>query len=241
MKASKFHTDEAIRDTQRYIVSVTGQGPIGKLAGSWMNAVDERGLAQHCVADHWPDWNSSTSAHTKEDVKQAQHEFHRKELRRSIMGTDSKLNLDAYVDPVTSISNLNAGIQETKTVYQELKDEFRRELKVNSPEASEEHLQATAQRLVQEKLMADEKATRFPVQQESFRPNVSLTAQDRRYRTYFHTGSWSWNEQEKSHVWTCCMNAAELSRGCECKVLNPDAWCTLGYERNVGQASTWRR
>ena len=33
--------------------------------GKWFNAIDERGLPAHCVADHWNDWNGSYSTHTK--------------------------------------------------------------------------------------------------------------------------------------------------------------------------------
>ena len=33
--------------------------------GKWFNAIDERGLPAHCVADHWNDWNASYSTHTK--------------------------------------------------------------------------------------------------------------------------------------------------------------------------------
>ena len=38
---------------------------LGVFAGRWFNAIDERGLPAHCIADHWSDWNSSYSTHTK--------------------------------------------------------------------------------------------------------------------------------------------------------------------------------
>ena len=70
-------------------MALTGQGPVGKLsgqaashflvlvpcwvclarAGRWFNAIDERGLPAHCIADHWSDWNSSYSTHTKVGVE----------------------------------------------------------------------------------------------------------------------------------------------------------------------------
>merc|ERR1719240_416622 len=102
-----------------------------------------------------------------------------------------------YVNPESSISNLNDRLRERKVDFQELKEQFKRELKVEFPNASEERLQSMAQRLLNEKLLADEKAARFPIQHESFRPNLSLTTQDRRYKEYYHPGTWQFNEVEK--------------------------------------------
>merc|ERR1712070_42976 len=108
---------------------------------------------------------------------------------------------------------------------------FKRELKVEFPNASEERLQAMGQRLLSEKLLAGEKLKRFPVQHESFNPNIALTSSDRRYKVYFHPGKWAWNEIEAQFGWSCCMNFTQESRGCSSKVVNPDSWSTLGFER----------
>ncbi|CAE8607134.1 unnamed protein product [Polarella glacialis] len=237
-KPSKFHTDEAIVERQKFIVAMTGQGPIGKLCGKWFNPVDERGLAAHCIADHWPDWNTSHSAHTKEDIKEAQVVLERKDQRRRRMEQQAQLNPSAtypgYINPHTSITNVNDALRERKIDFQDLKEQFKRELKVEFPQASEERLQAMAQRLLNEKLLADEKMSRFPVQHESFRPNLSLTTQDRRYKEYHHPGTYAWNEAEKRNTWSCCLNFGQDGRGCECKVVNPDAWCYLGFEKGTG-------
>jgi len=242
VKPSKGHSDEEIAEKQKYIVSLTGQGPIGKLTGKWFNTADERGLCKHCIADHWPDWEHSHSAHTKEDIKQAQMVFEQKEARRKrLEKKDPKVDKDAYINPEKSIANVNDRLRERKIDFQDLKEQFKRELKVEFPQASEERLQAMAQRLLNEKLLADEKVARFPVQHESFRPNLSLTTQDRRYKEYHHPGTWAWNESEKRHGWTCCLNFGQDSRGCEFKIVNPDAWCTLGYERRVGQAAAGKQ
>jgi hypothetical protein len=242
IKPSKMHSDEAILDRQKYIVATTGQGPIGKLTGRWMNAVDERGLHGHCIEEKWPDWSQSVSTHTKDDQKHADTVFEKLESRRRrMLAKDSKLEEAAYVPPHESIRNLNGRLRERKVDFQELKEQFKRELKVEFPSASEERLQAMAQRLLNEKLLADEKLARFPIQHESFRPNLALTTQDRRYKEYSHPGNWTWNEAEQRHAWSCCLNFAYDSRGCEHKVVNPDAWCTLGYERRVGVAATGKR
>merc|ERR1711988_1170048 len=115
-----------------------------------------------------------------------------------------QLDKEAYVNPTTSITNVNDRLRERKVDFQELKEQFKRELKVEFPQASEERLQAMSQRLLNEKLLADEKMARFPVQHESFRPNLCLTTQDRRYKVYSHAGTWSWNEAEKRYCWSCC-------------------------------------
>lgn len=212
LKPCKAHSDEQIIERYKFVVAMTGQGPIGKLSGKWFNAIDERGLPAHCVADHWNDWNASYSTHTKDDIQQAHAVVQQKDDRRKRMMTkDNKVNSEAYVNP-TQV-------------------QFKRELKVEFPQASEERLQAMAQRLLNEKLLADEKMARFPVQHESFRPNLSLTTQDRRYKEFYHPGTFVWHEAEKREAWTCCMNFGHESRGCEFKVVNPDTWCYQGFER----------
>merc|ERR1712230_349842 len=98
----------------------------------------------------------------------------------------------------------NDRLRERKIDFQDLKEQFKMELKLEFPKASEERLQAMAQRLLNEKLLADEKLARFPVQHESFRPNLSLTTQDRRFKQFFHPGTWQFNEIEKRFTWSCC-------------------------------------
>merc|ERR1719478_1780715 len=119
---------------------------------------------------------------------------------------DPQLDHEAYVDPTQSITNVNDRLRERKIDFQDLKEQFKRELKVEFPNASEERLQAMAQRLLNEKLLADEKMARFPVQHESFRPNLSLTTQDRRYKMYHHPGTYAFSESGKRQCWSCCMS-----------------------------------
>jgi hypothetical protein len=269
----KMHSDEQVQEMRRYLVGITGRGQIGAYSNKWFNSVDERGLCNH-VREDWPDWNHSTSHHTKEDNKQAAGRFHDREERRMRMGTTKKLDQEderhqqlkrdiskctnpvekqrlielkrkhvenrAYVNPTEGTSNINALLREKKIDYQELKEQFKRELKQEYPEASEERLQAVAQRLLSEKLLADEKACRFPANHESFKPNLMVTTQDRRYKVKFHPGTYAYNEMEKRNCWSCCGNYTEESVGCEYKIVNPDAWCTLGFERNPGMAAAAR-
>lgn len=231
-KPSKMHSDEAIAERHKYIVATTGRGPIGMLTGKWFNPVDERGLHAHSIEHKWPDWQGSTSTHTKEDQKHASQVWEEKEAQRKRMQqSDPMLDKEAYVNPTQSITNVNDRLRERKIDFQDLKEQFKRELKTEFPNASEERLQAMAQRLLNEKLLADEKMARFPVQHESFRPNLSLTTQDRRYKMYHHPGTYVFSEVEKRHCWSCCMSFDKDSKGCEFKICNPDSWCTLGFER----------
>jgi len=244
IKPSRAHTEEKILEQQKFVVAMTGQGPVGKVSGKWVNTVDERGLAKHSIKSEWPDWNESNSCQTKDDQRQAQAAFQMKEERRRRMhpnASSQHLKELEYVSPHQSIANINDRLRERKIDFQDLKEQFKRELKVEFPQASEERLQAMAQRLLNEKLLADEKLARFPVQHENFRPNISLTTQDRRYKEFFHPGTYSWNDTEKRFTWSCCLNFAQESRGCEHKVVNPDSWCTLGFERQMGTAAAGRR
>merc|ERR1712137_665917 len=129
---------------------------------------------------------------------------------------------------------LNSRIREIKIDFQELKNEFKLSLKQEFPRASEERLQAMSQRLLGEKLLADEKARRLPALNESHSPNTAVTSQDRRFKVYGHPGSWAFSQADQRYCWSCCMSFSQDSRGCERKVVNPDNWCTLGYERNPG-------
>merc|ERR1719236_208255 len=113
------------------------------------------------------------------------------------------VNHENYVNPHKATAKLNDQLRDMKVDYQDLKEQFKKELKVEFPNASEERLQAMAQRLLNEKLLADEKMARFPVQHESFRPNLSLTTQDRRYKMYHHPGTYSFSEGEKRYCWSC--------------------------------------
>mmetsp|Transcript_68421 Transcript_68421/g.164258 ORF Transcript_68421/g.164258 Transcript_68421/m.164258 type:complete len:347 (+) Transcript_68421:116-1156(+) len=232
---SKQHHPDAILERQKFIVGITGQGPIGKLTGKWINAVDERGLCNHCIEKDWPDWNHSNATHTKEDKRQADDsQAARYGRQKKLLEREPKLELQGYTGPKDSVANINDRLRERKIDFQDLKDQFKQELKEDFPHASEERLQAMAQRLLNEKLLVDEKAARFPVQHEHFRPNVSLTTQNRRYKVYHHPGSWGWNEREKMHCWSCCMNFSQDSPGCEHKIVNPDAWSVVGFERYSG-------
>merc|ERR1712039_530841 len=117
------------------------------------------------------------------------------------MGRHARLNEEAYVNPQDGVKEVNDRPRDRKIDFQELKDQFKRELQLEFPQASEERLQAMAQRLLGEKLLADEKLARFPIQHESFRPNLSLTTQDRRFKEYYHPGTWAYNAAEKRHTW----------------------------------------
>jgi hypothetical protein len=233
------HTPDKILETQRFLVAMTGKGPIGK-TGCWINSADERGVMKHCCREDWNDWNNSTATHDDLKAQKALWE-HKEKKRMTAARSEPRLNKEGYVNPTKSIAHLNDAIRESKVDNQALKDEFKRELKQEFPKASEERLQAIAARLVTEKLANDEKLRRFPQATYDFRPNNSLTVQDRRYKVHFHPGTWSWSWVDRRYCWSCCSNFDENARGCECKVKNPDRWCTQGFEGSVGLATSPKR
>lgn len=220
------YTDEQLAESIRYITAITGKGPIGAMTKEWCNAVDERGLGAHCIEANWKDWNVSTGVYSPEDVAVKQRRFEENEGRRLRMNVpDEKVNPDTYKRPVDHTEAIGVEQSNIKIEYQELKDEFKDKLREEFPSASEERLQALAHRLLEEKLRSDAKLARQPVPQESFKPNLSVTTADRRYKEFYHPGKWSVFGDEE--CWSCCMNYTKDSKGCEHKIVNPDAWCLL--------------
>eukprot|EP00928_Gymnodinium_smaydae_P039825 TRINITY_DN27125_c0_g1_i1.p1 TRINITY_DN27125_c0_g1~~TRINITY_DN27125_c0_g1_i1.p1 ORF type:complete len:261 (-),score=42.26 TRINITY_DN27125_c0_g1_i1:614-1396(-) len=128
VKPSRGHSDESIADLQRHIVAITGRGPIGKCTTEWFNAVDERGLGSHCDREAWPDWNASTSCHTKDDIKQAQGRFEEADARKRRMHAKAPLlRKETYIDPASHIANVGERLRERKIAFQDLKDQFKRD------------------------------------------------------------------------------------------------------------------
>jgi len=220
---------EEIDGLIRYIVSITGKGPIGFLTKKWYDANDERRCMKHtCHEDReWKTWRESTATGTKWDQQEREKIFEEKEKKRVEMNIPDKFIFGDYNDPVKQVDFLGDRIREKKIEYQDLKETFKKELKTEYPNASEERLQAMAARLLDEKLRADEKLQRFPLKHESFRPNLSLTSIDRRYKESFHQGKWCFSEVEQRFCWSCCLNTEQKSKGCESRTVNPDSWCLI--------------
>lgn len=223
---SKGKSDEEIADYVRYITAITGKGPVGALTKKWFNATDERGLGAHTIEPGWADWNCSVGTRSAEDVKIKEKRFAEDEARRIAQNVpDAKIDPALYRGPVEQVGEFNALVAEKKNQYQDLKEEFKAELRNEFPTASEERMQAIAARLLDEKLLADERTRRYPIPHESFQPNLALTCMDRRYKEWRHPGKWEWRELEQMFCWSCCMNYKEESKGCEYRTVNPDAWC----------------
>lgn len=125
-------------------------------------------------------------------------------------------------------------LRQKKVEFQDLKEEFKTDIRREFPQVTEERLQAMAHRLLDEKLMHDERIRRYPIPHESLRPNLAMTTADRRYKEWRHPGKWELNPTEGLFSWSCCMNYAEASKGCEYCTVNPDKWCYL-----AGGAGRW--
>lgn len=215
-----------------HVVSCSGKGSKGCLTKEWFSHVDERGLSKHSAREALPDWNASNSTSTKDDKKQAQEVFRKKDaVRKCFMEKNKKMLSNTYQKPHQLVMAENARIGEFKRQHQSFKEEIKRELKTQFPTACEERLQAMTHRMLHEKLLEDEKCARFPIHHEIFKPDMSQTVQDRRYKVYHHPGTWAWNEAEQRECWSCCVNDSKESRGCEHRMVNPDSWCLLGFER----------
>jgi hypothetical protein len=225
MPKSRSWTDEKVADYVRHVASITGKGPVGCLTKKWFNATDERGLGAHCVEPKWADWNCSVGTRSAEDVKVKEKRFQESEIRRRTMNVPTqKINKQLYVKPTEQITEMNLLVSDKKQQYQDLKEEFKSELRHTFPNASEERLQALAHRLLDEKLLADEKIRRFPAQHESFKPNLALTTQDRRYKQWRHNGVWTWMESEQQFAWSDNLSYEKHDKGCEYESCNPDGW-----------------
>jgi hypothetical protein len=84
-------------------------------------------------------------------------------------------------------------------------------------------------RLLDEKLLHDERNRRFPLPHENFRPNLSLTNADRRYKIRHHPGTFVKSSEGGKTTWSCCLMEAEDAPGCDCRVVDPDRWCLEGF------------
>ncbi|KAF4690278.1 hypothetical protein FOZ60_000438 [Perkinsus olseni] len=222
------------RDTIRHVGMVTGKGPVGSLTKRWFNLVDEKGASQHSVNpedDFVGSWDISSSTCHPADVKARVRAFVEAEKRRVRMNgdVDAHVNRKTYRNPEEHFAEFQELVREKKRQYADIRGEFIRELRVEFPHASLMRLEAMARRLLDEKLLSDEKSRRYPIAHESFRPNLSLTTQDRRYREHYHPGAYDMIQVEGKRAWSCCLNYDSDSRGCEYRVINPDAWCLLGF------------
>lgn len=217
-----------IADYVRYLVSITGHGPVGKFTKQWALPLDERGLPAHCVEPSWPDWCASTSTKSPEDNQLNQRRFEEREAQRLRMNVPAmNINIKKkYKNPEDRADGVNEFQREMKIEQGELKRQFKEQLRAEFPKASNERLDALAHRLLFEKLLADAKISKYPVPNESFTPSIALTTTNRRYKEFHHPGTWSVGP-DGVEAWSCCMSEDRNSRGCEIRVVNPDRWCTL--------------
>lgn len=217
--------EEDVADLVRYVAAITGKGPVGALSKKWFNATDHRGLGAHCIEPSWPDWNCSYNTRSAEDLKLKNKRFLESEARRKERNVPSdKLNKNTYLTPSQSVQEFGTLSEEKKIQYADVKEEIKAEIRGLHPLVSDVKLQAMAQRMLDEKLMQDERDRRYPQPHVTFKPNLALTTCDRRHKEWRHPGKWAWNETEEKFLWSCCVNYTENSRGCEYVTVNPDQW-----------------
>ncbi|KAF4672707.1 Survival of motor neuron--splicing factor 30 [Perkinsus olseni] len=150
------------RDTIRHVGMVTGKGPVGSLTKRWFNLVDEKGASQHSVNpedDFVGSWDISSSTCHPADVKARVRAFVEAEKRRVRMNgdVDAHVNRKIYRNPEEHFAEFQELVREKKRQYADIRGEFIRELRVEFPHASLMRLEAMARRLLDEKLLSDEK------------------------------------------------------------------------------------
>jgi hypothetical protein len=152
-----------------------------------------------------------------------------------------------YLSPLESIALLNEYLRDKKIRCRPMIEDIIRELKYASPSAAfgsscSNGYESIAVRLLDERLLAAEKLKRYPAIAETFRPNLSLTTKDRRFRVKHHPGVYckpaqvtgdadddvSENDSKASGAWSCCQNTHYNSAGCDClRIVDPDSRCYL--------------
>lgn len=152
-------------------------------------------------------WNSSTTIHYRPPPSVP--------VRLKLLPKD-------YSNPTSQSAQITALMREKKVQYSEARQSLKQRLIKDNAGASKERLSALAWRLLDEHLLADEKARRFAVPAESFKPNNAVTLVDRRWKQLRHPGALSGGE------WSCCLGGADAV-GCEAVVKNPDKWCLASY------------
>ena len=80
-----------------------------------------------------------------EDVKVKEKRFQETEIRRKTMNVPrEKISRETYINPTEKVTELNNLMSDKKQQYQDLKEEFKSELRHTFPNASEERLQVMA-------------------------------------------------------------------------------------------------
>jgi hypothetical protein len=129
-----------------------------------------------------------------------------------------------YLTPQEQVQEFNDLVRAKKTQYRDLRHKIKDKLQSEFPNASKARLVAMATRLLDEKLLNDERNRRFPLPHENFRPNLALTTVDRRYKLHHHPGLFTEGK------WSCCLQETEKVTGCDCRVVDPDRWCLDGFK-----------
>ena len=212
MKQSETNKIEYMRHVNR----LTGKGPCGCLSGEWVNLSE----------DTQKIWNNSTSLSMPPPPQ---------------FKAPSVQPPSDYLNPIESVTELNLLLREKKAQYVDVRRALRSQVLADFPQASESKIVAACHRILDEKLLSYEKTRRWPILQESFKPNLSLTSKDRRFYRNFHPGLWSNDapalndedsDQDIQGTWSCCQAEREDALGCEREMLNPDRWCLASFNHD---------
>lgn len=130
----------------------------------------------------------------------------------------------SYVSPMRRSISAAEHRKEKLLQCHEMYNSIQKEILGRDPSVSPERLRATVFRFFDEGILRIRKESMEPSFARSvMRPIISLTCVDRRYREWYHTGSYT-KFTDGTTAWSCCRGSSMSCQGCEYKVVNPDAW-----------------
>ena len=168
------------------------------------------------MTDSLPVWNQSVSLidQAKErSVASAKFEIRMRQLRN---------DPSHYRSPSQRTSDFNKYMSKLMEENKSLVASIRSRLIYTDPDISRLRLNAMVFKELLETLRnhASPKLDIVP-SRDIFRPILTMSLKSNKYKEYFHSGTF------RNGKWTCCQARIESVRGCDFKLINPDAWCLL--------------
>ena len=172
------------------------------------------------MKSHKP-WDCSVS--TLDIAKEGRMRLRRFDASRRI----SPSALVEYLPPPDLTSKAYQSILERNSHYSDLRKNIESSIRQEDPTISPEHLRGKLFRLFNQQVDRIEKGVcERPLSRLLTRPVISITCKSRRYKEWFHTGIFG-PHGDRDGFWSCCSSLDKNSRGCEYRIIDPDAWCVF--------------
>lgn len=132
-----------------------------------------------------------------------------------------------YLSPAESASRRAKQLNARNLEYSDLRSRIEANIIETDPTISLEGLRAKLFRSFNHQVDRIENGVcERPLSRLVTRPLISLTCKSRRYKHSFHTGVYSSTDSDIGS-WSCCSSSKIDSRGCEYRMIDPDAWCVF--------------